>query len=114
MFLFSIVLFFVLLSSLYKSWGRIKLGNELIAKNEEIINKLQEENKKLEEQAEFMQSEIFIERQLRNKLGLAKEGEVILILPEAEIVKKLSPQIPKKEPVRPKTNFEKWLKLFEN
>jgi len=109
----AVVLFVILSSSLIKSLRRIKEGNAVIEKTRIRLEKINEENRKLAEQLEVTQSEEFVEKQLRDKLGLAKEGEIILVLPEASIVKKLSPQIPEEEEVKPKPNYQKWLELFK-
>ena len=110
----SVIVFFVLASSLIKSIKRIQMGDTVIEKTKIKIEKVNEESKKLSEQLKITQSEEFLEKQLRNKLGLAKEGEIILVLPEASVVRKLSPIIPEEEEVKPKPNWKKWLELFKN
>lgn len=109
----SVIVFFVLASSLVKSIKRIQMGNTVIEKTKIKIEKVNEENKKLSEQLKITQSEEFLEKQLRNKLGLAKEGEIILVLPEASVVRKLSPIIPMEEEIKPKSNWQKWMELFK-
>jgi cell division protein FtsB len=108
----SIAIFLVLASSLVKSLKRIQIGDSVIEKTKVKISKVEEENKRLEDQLNVVKSEEYSEKQLRDKLGLAKEGEIILVLPEADIVRKLSPQIPEEEEVKPKPNWQKWLDLF--
>jgi len=110
----SVAIFIVLASSMVKSLRRIKEGDVIIEKTQSRLEKINEENKKLSEQLQVTQSEEFLEKQLRNKLGLAKEGEIILVLPEASVVRKLSPIIPEEEEVKPKPNWKKWLELFKN
>lgn len=109
----SILIFVVLASSLVKSIKRIKMGDAVIEKTKIKIEKADAENQKLAEQLKITQSEEFMEKQLRDKMGLAKEGEIILVLPEADIVRKLSPEIPEEEKVKPKSNLEKWMELFK-
>lgn len=108
----SIVVFMILISSLFKSVARIRVGNAVIEKTKVKIEKSEAENQKLADQLKITESEEFMEKQLRDKLGLAKEGETILVLPEPEIVKKLSPQIPIEEEIKPKSNLQKWVDLF--
>ncbi len=84
----------------------------LLEKNRQNLTKIWEENKKLEQQLEILKSDFYIEKQLRDKLGLAKEGEIILVLPEPEIVKKLAPKLPEPVVVKPKPNWQKWLEIF--
>lgn len=109
----SIVVFAILASSMLKSLKRIREGDILIEKTKSRLEKINEENKKLSEQLQITESEDFIEKQLRDKLGLAKEGEIILVLPEPEIVKKLAPVLPKDEEAKLKPNWQKWLELFK-
>ena len=109
----SIAIFMVLVSSLVKSINRIKIGDSVIEKTKVKIGKVEAENQKLAEQLKITQSEEFMEKQLRDKLGLAREGEIILVLPEADIVRKLSPQIPEEIEEKPKPNWQKWMDLFK-
>lgn len=107
------MVFIILVSSFVKSIRRIQVGDTVIEKTKVKIERAEEENKRLEEQLKIVQSEEYLEKQLRDKLGLAKEGEIILVLPEADIVRKLSPHIPEEEEIKPKTNFQKWMELFK-
>lgn len=109
----SVLIFMILISSLFKSINRIKVGNTVIEKTKAKIEKSEAENQKLSDQLKVIQSEEFMEKQLRDKLGLAKEGEIILVLPEADIVRKLSPQIPIEVEIKPKSNWQKWVELFK-
>jgi len=108
----SIVLFVILFSSFFKSLKRIREGDALIKKSQIKLEKQEDENKKLEEQVRMVQSDEFVEKQLRNKLGLVREGEIVIVLPEADIVRKLAPIIPEEEEAKPKRNYIKWLDLF--
>jgi len=109
----SVVFFLILVSSLIKSLKRINEGKALVKRNEAKLEKIQKENERLEEQLKIIQSDEFVEKQLRNKLGLVKEGEIVVVLPEADIVKKLSPIIPEEEEVKPKPNWQRWIELFK-
>lgn len=109
----GIAVFLILISSLVKSVSRIRVGDSVIEKTKIKIEKAEAENKKLADQLKITQSEEFLEKQLRDKLGLAKEGEIVLVLPEADIVKKLSPQIPEEVETKPKPNWQKWMELLK-
>ena len=111
-FLGLIILLIILISSFIKSIKRIREGDALIEKTKIKLEKLNEENKKLEDQLKITQSEEFVEKQLRNKLGLAKEGEIVLVLPDNETLKKLAPVIPNEEEAPLKPNWRKWMDLF--
>lgn len=111
--LISITVCLILALSLIKNISRVKYGREIIQKNEAKLNKVRDENKRLEDELKKVQSEDFIEKQFRDKLGLVKEGEIVMVLPEADIVKKLSPIIPQEEEEKPKPNWQKWWELFK-
>jgi cell division protein FtsB len=108
-----ILTFLILASSLVKGVTRIRQGNEIIKKTEMKLAKISEENRKLEEQVQIVSSPEYKEKQLRDKMGLVKEGEVVLVLPEPEIVKKLVPNISFDEVVPLKPNYLKWVELFK-
>lgn len=109
----SIVIMLVLASSFVKSYRRIKLGDELIEKTKVKLEKIEKENEKLDLQLQITKSEEYKEKQFRDKMGFAKEGEMIVILPSAEELKKLVPELPKNEEVKLKPNWKKWLELFK-
>jgi len=54
----------------------------------------------------------YIEQEARNKLGLAKPGETVVIMPEATLSGKEaeSPKQPQSAPFEP--NWKKWWRLF--
>ena len=110
--LLSLVLFMVLFTSLLRNLKRINEGKRLIQKSEAKLLAAKQENEKLWDQLEIIQSEEYVEKQLRNKLGLVKEGEIVIVLPEADIVKKLAPIVPEEEEIKPKPNYLKWLEMF--
>lgn len=107
-----IVLLFVLSGSFIKGLKRAKETQKLIQKTQSRLQKAKEENQNLQSQLEFTQSQQFIEEQLRNKLGLAKEGEIILVLPDNETLAKLAPTIPEEQEQKPQPNWKKWAQLF--
>jgi cell division protein FtsB len=106
------VLVLFLLISTVKNIGRVRNINDAVQKEKDRVEKMKEENAALEEQIAQTQGSAFIEKQIRDRLGLAKEGEAIVVLPDSEILKKLAPQIPVEENSLPDPNWKKWLKLF--
>jgi cell division protein FtsB len=74
--------------------------------------KLEDEQKNLKDQIAQTESSQFIEKQLRDKLGMAKTGEVVLVLPESQELKRLAPPKTQEEEYIPKKNWEKWRELF--
>lgn len=106
------VLVIFLLFSTIKNIGRVGSINATVQKEKDKVEKMKEENTRLEAQIAQTQGSAFIEKQIRDKLGLAKAGEAIVVLPDAEILRKLAPQVPVEENSLPDPNWKKWLKLF--
>ena len=106
------VLVLFLLISTIKNIGRVKNINDAVQAEKNKVEKMKEENLQLEAQIAQTQGSAFIEKQIRDKLGLAKAGEAIVVLPSADILKKLAPQMPVEENTLPDPNWKKWLKLF--
>jgi len=71
------------------------------------LERVGKENQELKSELEYKRSKEFIEAEIRNKLGLSKEGESIIILPKDENPKSAIPN-PKSEI----SNWHKWWKLF--
>lgn len=102
----------LLILSLANGISKIKQVNLKIEKDRERVEDLKREKEELQKELEKVQSEEFMEKQLRDKLGMAKEGEIVVILPDAEEVKKFAPRIDEEEEILPDPNWKKWAKLF--
>jgi hypothetical protein len=59
-----------------------------------------------------VKSQDYIEKQLRDKLGLAKPGEIVVVMPDADTLRKLAPKPVEEEAVLPDPTWKKWLRLF--
>lgn len=110
----SLVIFIILASSFIKSVQSVKRGRDLVTKTEENLVKIKEETSLLEAQLDIVKSDYYVEKQLRDKLGLAREGETILVLPDEDTVKNFAPKIPTPEIFKPKPNWQKWLDLLKD
>jgi cell division protein FtsB len=92
--------------SVYKS-------SERIDKARLNLERVKKENSELKSALGLIKSDLYIEKQARDKLGLAKENEVVLVLPSEEIVKSFSTKREVEEGFElPDPNWEQWLKLF--
>jgi len=105
-------LVFLLLISTVKNIGRVGSINKAVQSEKDKVEKMKQENAELEAQIAQTQGSAFIEKQIRDKLGLAKAGEAIVVLPDVEILKKLAPRIPVEENTLPDPNWKKWIHLF--
>lgn len=71
------------------------------------LDSLKAENEALKAEYEYKKSEGFTEEEIRNKLGLAKKGETIVVVPKEEESK-----VPETSDQRPENNLQKWWELF--
>lgn len=78
-----------------------------VEESEKRLAKLREENEALERELEHKRSPEFVEREIREKLGLVKKGEAIVILPKDN-----RDQSPEARDQKEIPNWQKWWKLF--
>jgi len=107
-----IVFAILMISSILRNIGRVVAIRGEVAKEKSKLEKIQNENDRITEEIKKAQSPEFIEKQVRDKLGLAKEGEVLVVLPDADEVKKLAPRLDSEENYLPDPIWKKWWKLF--
>lgn len=88
-----------------------QIHTQIEAERSKLI-KIQTDNEKLEAQIAMTQSSEFIEREMRDKLGLGKVGETMVVLPDADSLRKLAPVISVEVDTLPDPNWKKWMKLF--
>ncbi len=112
--IYALILFVFLFGlSLFRNIFKINEVKNRIQREKEKVIKLEEEGRTLEEELKKMQANEYLESQLRDKLGLAKKGESVVILPDPETLKKLVPEIPDEKDYLPDPPYKKWLKLFD-
>jgi cell division protein FtsB len=107
-----IFIFLLMFASLIRNILRVVESNKRIEKAQDQVEKLKKENEELEEKLAVTKSEGYIEKQLRDKLGLAKEGEIVIVLPDEKILETLAPSLEEEEETLPDPNWKKWLKMF--
>lgn len=97
------------LSSLVESYSRLRSAEDRLESAVKTKNELEAKRQELLLELESVQTEDFKEYLAREKLGLVKEGEYVVILPEEEILQRLSPrEIESIELELPKKNWVKW------
>ena len=102
----------VLLISIVRNVSRIANLNKNIQEEEQSLVSLRKKNDELKKKVEEVKSDEFIEKQARDKLGLAKEGETVVVLPDGESLKKLAPLNNDESETLPDPNWKKWEGLF--
>jgi cell division protein DivIC len=80
-------------------------GETTVTSLKSELDEKKKENAFLKQQLKNVQTEAFIEQEARNKLGLVKEGEYIVLLPPPE-------EEQQKAKIKDKPNWQKWWDLF--
>ena len=110
--LFLVLLLMIVGISVVRSISNYREASRQIKSEEKKLDSIAKENQNLREELEKVHSVGFIEKQLRDTLGLAKDGEIVLILPDEEVVKKFAPEYDEEEETLPDPNWKQWLNLF--
>lgn len=85
-------------------------SQDRLSEQANAVLQLEAENRELKERLINIQSPEFIEQQARNKLGLAKPGEILVIIPDEKLKSVLSASESAKAVRLP--NWQGWLKVF--
>jgi cell division protein DivIC len=109
----TILLLILFATSLVRNVLKFQKVNAKLEKAKEQLSLTEKENTKIKEKLKSVQTEAYMEKQARDKLGLAKEGEIVLVLPDKDFLKSISPSKHQVEvEALPLPNWQKWLKLF--
>ncbi|MCS7092090.1 MAG: septum formation initiator family protein [Patescibacteria group bacterium] len=108
----GILVFAVLLYSLIRTYGQYLRSKEIVAKSEEKVAKELEKQKELKDELIQTENIYFTEKILRDKLGMAREGEIVFILPSEDELRKIAPKYEKKTQESKISNWERWLNVF--
>lgn len=99
--------------SLFRDLYRFFSFGERLAESDRKIEELKIEQEGLQRKLRYMSSDGYKEIQIRDKLSLAREGEIVVVLPDEATLRKLSPRenLPQTQ-YEPKANWEKWRDVF--
>lgn len=104
--------FFVVLSAA-RSVSNLVSSRNRVSLAEDRLEAVQKEQENLKDELAEAQSEYFAEKQARDKLGLAREGEIVIVLPEEDLLRRLSPRVVEDESTELlEPNWVKWANLF--
>ncbi len=78
----------------------------VVRERERELTGLQETNKRLQDSLTDIKGEDYVERVARDKLGMVREGEMMVILPDRE------PKAQKSGSDEAGPNWKKWVRLF--
>lgn len=85
----------------------LRTTSQQVKEAEAQLENLRKENEKLQEELKYKKGNEFAEKEIRDKLGLAKEGETVVILPKEE-----TQQLTTDNGQLTKPNWQKWRDLF--
>ena len=77
----AIILGFVVITNSVKRLFSLRDTSHKVEEAQEYLKELRLEYEKLKQEFEYKKSNEFAEAEIRNKLGLAKDGEAVVILP---------------------------------
>lgn len=100
----SLSLVVTLPRSLLNLWKR----RDIILERQEVLRRAQAENQRLRQELAEVASQAYIEKAAREKLGLVKPGEMIVLVPKSQ-------NVPAAEPAKIEANlpnWKKWWRLF--
>ncbi|MBU4360523.1 septum formation initiator family protein [Patescibacteria group bacterium] len=99
-----LIVFILLISVVIKNSNQQKKNSQQAIALENEILALEKQNQELDQLIDFFSKQEFVEKQAREKLGLAKPGEKLVIIPKQ--------QLPEKELDQNKSMPELWFKYF--
>lgn len=105
----TIVAVFVVYNLLSQILDALKSGERLSTEADSLY-KLEAKNKELKKKLARIKSLEFIEKEARNKLGLGKQGETVIIIPDEKIKEILQASNSAKEARLP--NWLGWWRVF--
>lgn len=109
---FYLLLILLMVTSLVRNVLRARGASGRIEEARLRVEKLERENGDLVTRLDTVQGDEFREKQIREGLGLAKEDEIVMVLPEPEILRSLAPRTFEEEATLADPNWKKWLNLF--
>lgn len=95
-----------LVRNLYSIYQNSKFQDLAVKK----LEKLRAENTRLKEEVAVAGEQSFIEREARERLGLVKPGEVVVILPSEKEATGSGEAVSEEKPARP--IWQQWISLF--
>lgn len=107
-----VVFLFLILKAFLDNFWRLKKALTVLKEKESTVVNLKSENEDIKRRIEELSSDLYIERQLRDNLGMAKEGETVVVLPDDEELKNLVADLKQSQPAVEKPVWQQWLEVF--
>lgn len=106
---FAVIVLLLLGLNSFKRILSLQGTSKNVEKEEAQLEALRQENAFLKQELEYKKSQRFAEQEIRNRLGLAKEGEEVIVVPKKGDEDGSSQDTVNKKQV---PNWKKWQRLF--
>lgn len=107
-----IIVLIIAYNLIWQIVATLKSGDRLQTATDELYS-LEQRNRELKKRLTEVKSEDFVEQQARDKLGLGKGEETVVVIPDEKINSVLGTTQEQKQEVK-LPNWQGWLKLFWN
>ena len=77
-----VISFLLFIGSISQTSKKIRIVDEEVADRQQELEKLKKEEAELKAKLEEVTSEEYMESQLSNQLNMARENEIVLVIPE--------------------------------
>lgn len=112
-FVFGLGLLFAI--SLIRNIFTLRASEGKISDAQARLEGVEKQTQDLQKQLDEVESGNYREKQARDKLGLARQGETIVYLPDEQILRNIAPLSDSSDSEQlPLPNWQKWLELFVN
>jgi len=111
----AMLLLIVVLVGIYfvRSTSKVFSAQDRLDQTKSRLEEVKREQEKIKKELSYIESDFYKDKQARDMLGLVKEGEIVVVMPEDEILRRLSPRRGNEEETSlPEPNWKKWFNLF--
>lgn len=99
--------------SVARGVSRLGSSGQKIDEARSELADVKKEQEKLKSELQYVNSDYYKQKEARDKLGLAKPGEIVVVLPSDDVLRRLSPRkLSSDVSEPPEPNWHKWAKLF--
>jgi len=90
-----------------RSWINLSRMGKIIEQTQEKLQQVKQQQEDLNRQLVKTESREYVEKEVRNKLNLSRENEVVIILPSVSPILQPTPTS-----IDALANWQKWVKVF--
>lgn len=84
----------------------------IVKQEQERLSDLKEKHEELTKKFEMVQTPAFIEKEARERLGMAKDGETVIIMGDSSLPQQQAEGKVLNDLSRPESNWKRWWQVF--